>query len=154
VLRWPCLLVCLFSVDVLAVTDAELRQLLDQMAHSVGQDSLRSAGSGHRFRLAHDRSFPCQVTVEERYTQAANRWFRRYRFSFETIKPGSHFMARDQRRAIVFQSRVHYTDGERRVFSEKRINNFFMPIHEAGQEAGIQALIDAVIAECRERNEF
>ena len=70
------------------------------------------------------------------------------------MQTGSRFMACDLRRAIVYRSRVRYATGEKREFSEQRVNNFSLYINDPKRLPEAQQLIDGAIIECRERNEF
>ena len=112
------------------------------------------AANGHRFNLTVDAAFPCKVKLEERQSESGNNWKKFYSFSLEDMKAGSHFMARDQRRAIIYSARVRYVTGQRKNFSKKQINNFAFNLSNAARQSEAQRLIDEMIGECRERNEF
>lgn len=144
----------LLSPVLQAMTDDALKTRLNQLAFNISQDGLSPAANGQRFTLTMDATFPCVVKVTEHRPDSGNDWTKSYRFSLEDMQTGSHFMARDQRRAIVYNASVRYATGERREFSEKQINHFSLSINESQRLPEIQRLIDEAITECRERNEF
>jgi hypothetical protein len=152
--RLSCLMLLLLPVVSHAMTDAVFKKKINQLAFILSQDGMSRAAKGHRFKLTTDAAFPCKIKVEERQSEAGNNWVKSYSFTLEDMQTGSYFMARDKRRAIVYSARVRSATGQRREFSEKRINNFSLNISDAARQSEGRQLIDEVIRECRERNEF
>jgi hypothetical protein len=153
-MRLSCLMLLLLPVVSHAMTDAVFKKKINQLAFILSQDGMSRAAKGHSFKLTSDATFPCKVKVEEHQSEAGNNWVKFYSFILEDMQTGSYFMARDQRRAIVYSARVRYATGQRKNFSEKRINNFSLHISDVALQSEGQQLIDEVIGECRERNEF
>lgn len=144
----------LFSTALNAMPDEILSAKLEQLAFIIHQDGLTRTSGDPRFKLAFDTTFPCVIKIEERRQTAGNDWQKSYRFSLENMQPGNRFVARDRRRAIIYSARVRYATGERRTFDEKQINTFSLELKNPERLQEATQLIDEIIVECRDRNEF
>ncbi len=107
-----------------------------------------------RYKLTFDATFPCSVTLFESYTSGDAQWVKENRLNLEDMETGSHFVARDNRRKIIYSSTSTDVSGDRRVFTPKRVNNISYSLEGYADNAESQKLIDQLIFECRDRNDF
>ena len=154
IIRLSCFWLLLLPVISHAMIDQVFKKKINQLAFILSQDGMSRAAKGRSFKLTSDAAFPCKVKVEEQQSEAGNNWVKSYSFTLEDMQTGNYFMARDQRRAIVYSARVRYATGQRKKFSEKRINNFLLHISDAARQSEGRQLVNELIGECRERNEY
>lgn len=130
----------------------DLARLLDNIDTELA--SLQEPDNESSWRLVYDRNFPCFITLHEQAVVNDETWTRNYRFELSDMESGQLVRSRDNRRAISYYAEKKSADGETKTYSPKKISNVQLVLAEAGATARIQAMVDAGIQVCEERNAF
>jgi len=107
------------------------------------------------YQLTNNSDFPCQITLTETWQDDEYHWYQNYHFDLSDIEKNTFIQSKAGRRAIIYSGYKLAQDGNRKDFTEIRINNirYRGRMNDEAQNT-IMASINKAITLCEEKNNF